>query len=149
MKEKEFIGIQCALRTATHEPAGVPPALLTRTMRRCEAVTVGLEAEEHLRQTRKDIPFDELCELTAAGVLGRAALKKNLPEEQSVPELIRRLAASPRLRSFLDGTPEGALRCLNSGVLLRGDTEKAVGRTNDVQGSELRQTPKPKGGFQK
>ena len=137
MQEKEFIGIQHALRTATHEPAGTPPALLARTMRRCEAVTAGLNAERHLRQMGKDIAFDELCELTAAGVLGRAALKTNLPEGQSVPELIRQLAASPGLRSSLNGTAEDALRCLNSG------------RTNDMEGSVLRQAPKPKGGLQK
>lgn len=149
MQEKEFIGIQRALRTATREPAGVPPALLARTMRRCEAVTAGMEAERRLRQTGEAVPFEELCELTAAGVLGRAALKKNLPEGQSVPELTRRLAASPRLRGVLDGTPEGALRCLNSGVLLRGDTEKAAAGTDDKKGPELRQVPKPKGGLQK
>lgn len=149
MQDKEFIGIQRALRTATHEPAGVPPALLARTMRRCEAVTAGLEAEKHLRQAREDISFDELCKLTAAGVLGRAALKRNLPEGQSVSELTCQLAASPRLRGSLDGTAEDALRCLNSGVLLHGDAEKTAGKTKNMEGSGLRQTPKSKGGIQK
>ncbi len=155
MQDEEFIEIQSALRRATHEPAGVPASLMADTMRRCEAVAVGRNAEEHLCRSGKgsDLSFDELCELTAAGLLGRIAMKKSLPEGQSIPELIRRIAALPGLRESLSGTAEDAIRCLDSGIMLRSGAEQGQSSENTrIQNEEStahKQVHKPKGGLQR
>ena len=127
MREKEFTDIQSALRSATREPENAPPALVARTARRCEAVLAGREAEGRLRQGG-ELSAEEVYGLTAAGLLGRLALGRHLPEEQSLPEMTRRLAASPWLRRQVGGTAEDALRCLHGDALVRGGAERLAQR---------------------
>jgi hypothetical protein len=149
MDEQEFLNIQSALRTATHEPESVPPSLVTRTVRRCEAVLAGRAAEAQLRQGA-EIPSEKVYELAAAGVLGRLALGRRLPDGRSVPEMTQRLAGSSWLRQRMNGTAEDALRCLRGGAILRGGAENAGGEQAPWRdGPADQRTPKAKGGLGK
>lgn len=145
MREEKFKNIQSALRAAMREPESVPSALVVRTARRCEAVLAAREAENHLRQG-KNLSAEEVYDLTAAGLLGQIALGRCLPDGETVPEMTRRLASSPRLRRQLSGTAENALHCLHSGVLVRGGMEKTNG-AGQAESPARRQPPKTKGGL--
>ena len=141
MREKEFMDIQSALRSAAREPENAPPALVARTVRRCEAVLAGREAEGRLRQGG-ELSAEEVYGLTAAGLLGRLALARHLPEEQSLPEMTRQLAVSPWLRRQVGGTAEDALRCLRGGALVRCGAERLARRN---EGHARGRAPKAEG----
>ena len=119
MQDSDFYKIQYALRTASGEPEGVPPELMTSVRKRCQAVAAGREAERRLK-SGGDIAAEEIYELTAAGIIGRAAMRKNLPEGQNVTDMISRFSKSARLRGRLNGTAENALRTVESDLFLRG-----------------------------
>ncbi len=119
MQDSNFYKIQHALRTASGEPEGVPPELMASVRKRCQAVAAGREAERRLK-SGEDAAAEDVYELTAAGILGHAAMRKKLPEGQNVAEMIRQLSKSPQLRSRLNGTPEDALRAVESDAFLRG-----------------------------
>ncbi len=145
VREEKFMNIQSALRSAMREPESVPSALVVRTARRCEAVLAAREAENRLRGG-KNLSPEEVYDLTAAGLLGQLAIGKRLPEDGTVPEMTRRLAASPWLRRHLSGTAENALHSLHSGALMRGGMEKTNG-TGQTEVPARQQPPKTKGGL--
>lgn len=118
--DTQFTKIKNALHEAVHEPEHVPAELMSRVTKRCEAISAGHQAEILLNSGSK-MPAEEVYELVAASVLGQLALKKDLPANRSVPETIRLLSQSKELRAHLDGTPENALNCIKSGVLVKGD----------------------------
>lgn len=118
MREKDFASMQAALRGALNEPSA-PAGLVERTQRRCEAATAGLAAESRLRQD-SGLGAEEVYDLAAAGVMGRLAVAKHLPEGQSLPEMHRRLAGSQWLRERTGATAADALRALREGTFLRG-----------------------------
>ncbi len=132
MREADFQDIQRSLRAALREPE-VPAPLVQRTVRRCEAVLAGRAAKERLSRGAA-LSAEEVYDLTAAGVLGRLALVRRLPEGQSLPEMSRSLAASAWLRRQFNGTAAAALRCLREGTLLRGgETPQALSRPQPGQ----------------
>lgn len=145
VREEKFMNIQSALRTAMREPESVPSALVARTARRCEAVLAAREAENRLR-LGGNLSAEDVYNLTAAGLLGQLAMGKHLPEDGTVPEMTRRLAASPWLRRHLSGTAEDALHSLHSGALVRGGMEKTNGE-GQTEAPARRQPPKTKGGL--
>lgn len=121
MREKDFTGIQAALRRALNEPPA-PAGLVERTRRRCEAAAAGLAAESRLRQDDA-LRTEEIYDLAAAGVMGRLAVAKHLPEGQSLPEMHRRLAGSQWLRERTGATAAETLRALREGSFLHGGGE--------------------------
>ncbi len=122
--DTQFAKIKNVLHEATHEPDTVPAELMSRVAKRCEAISAGQQAEMLLESGSK-MPAEEVYELVAASVLGQLALKKDLPSDRSVPETIRLVSQSKELRSHLDGTPENALKCIKSGVLVKGTFSSA------------------------
>ena len=147
MRDKEFLNIQSALRTAVREPEAAPSALVTRTMRRREAVLSGREAEKILKQGEA-LPAEKVYDLAAASVLGRVALGKGLPDGKNILEMRQQLSGSSWFRNQFDGTAEDALRCLHNGTMFHGGTEKKIRTEQDVQKKETtcHQTPTVKGG---
>lgn len=146
MRDENFLNIQCALRTATEAPEAAPSGVIAHTVRRCEAVLAGREAERRLKQ-ETELPPEKVYDLAAAGVLGQLALGRRLPEGRDISEMQRQLSASGWFRQQLSGTAENALNCLRSGTLLLGGTEhvnNSLGQTKRLE--EHKQPPKAKGG---
>lgn len=121
MRENDFASIQRILRGALDEPSA-PAGLVERTQRRCEAAVAGQMAESRLSQG-SGLNTEEIYDLAAAGVMGRLAVAKHLPEGQSLPEMHRRLAGSQWLRERTGTTAADVLRTLREGTFLRGGGE--------------------------
>ena len=121
MREKDFESMQTMLRRALDEPSA-PAGLVERTRRRCEAAVAGQAAETRLRQDG-GLSAEEIYDLAAAGVMGRLAVARHLPEGQSLPEMHRRLAGSQWLRERTGTTAADALRTLREGTFLHGGGE--------------------------
>ena len=132
MRDKEFLSIQSALRTAVCEPEAAPPSLVMRTARRCEAVLAGRWAENRLRHG-EDLPAEEVYSLAAASVLGKLALGGKMPDGQSVSEMGQKISTSEWFRRQFSGTAADALNRLHSGVVLRGNAEASNGIEHKIQ----------------
>lgn len=135
LRDADFCAVQRQLREALAEPETVPPSLLRRTVRRCEAVLAGRAAEELLHRS-ETLPQDELCRLTAAGLLGRLAYGRKLPEEPELPVMAQQLSESAWLRGRAGKTPQEALRCLWEVTPMQPNDPAAAGR---------KEPPKPQG----
>ena len=136
LRDANFCAVQRRLREALAEPETVPPALLRRIVRRCEAVLAGRAAEERLHRS-ETLPQDELCCLTAAGLLGRLAYGRKLPEEPELPVMAQQLSGSAWLRGRAGKTPQEALRCLREIMPMQpNESAAAAGR---------KEPPKPQG----
>ena len=95
-----------------------PENLVQQTILRVQGIVAGRSAEQRLEQEGNRLSKEEVADLTAAGLIGRLALSRPLPEGSSLQQMTRQLAASPRLQQRLNRPVEETLSRLRSGMLL-------------------------------
>ena len=94
-----------------------PEALVAQTVLRVQGIVAGRSAEQRLEQEGDRLPREELAQLTAAGLIGRLALSRPLPEGSTLAQMTEQLAASPQLQQRLNRPVEETLSHLRSGKL--------------------------------
>ena len=95
-----------------------PEALVAQTVLRVQGIVAGRSAEQRLEQEGDRLPREELAQLTAAGLIGRLALSRPLPEGSTLAQMTEQLAASPKLQQRLNRPVGETLNRLRSGMLL-------------------------------
>ena len=94
-----------------------PETLVKQTVLRVQGIVAGRSAEQRLEQEGNRLPKEEVAHLTAAGLIGRLALSRPLPEGSSLRKMTEQLAASPNLLQRLNRPVEETLSRLRSGML--------------------------------
>ena len=95
-----------------------PEALVAQTVLRVQGIVAGRSAEQRLEQEGDRLPREELAQLTAAGLIGRLALSRPLPEGSTLAQMTEQLAASPQLQQRLNRPVSETLSRLRSGALI-------------------------------
>lgn len=142
MDEKTFREELSSLYAA---PAA-PEKLVSETIRRAQAVSMGRDAEERLAQEGAALPQEEQRTLLAQGMIGRYAMHGALPAGVSPQQAAEQLAGQEAFRRAAGAQPAEALDRLQSGRLLQEvagprQEEKQAGRTMD---EPSRQTEAPR-----
>jgi hypothetical protein len=88
-----------------------------QTILRVQGVTAGRNAEQRLEQEGSHLPQKEIAYLTAAGLIGRLAFFRPLPEGCSLQQMTEQLASSPKLLQRLNRPVHETLSHLRSGML--------------------------------
>ena len=94
-----------------------PEKLVLQTILRAQGIVAGRSAEQRLEQEGEGLPKEEVAYLTAAGLIGRLAFSRRLPEGGSLRQMTEQLAANPRFRQRLNRPVKETLRQLRSGKL--------------------------------
>ena len=94
-----------------------PEKLVAQTVLRVQGIVAGRSAEQRLEQEGDRLPKEEVAYLTAAGLIGRLAISRPLPEEGSLRQMTEQLAASPKLQQRLNRPVGETLSRLRSGML--------------------------------
>jgi hypothetical protein len=94
-----------------------PEKLVQQTILRVQGVTAGRNAEQRLEQEGSHLPQKEIAYLTAAGLIGRLAFFRPLPEGCSLQQMTEQLASSPKLLQRLNRPVHETLSHLRSGML--------------------------------
>jgi hypothetical protein len=102
---------------AAVETQQAPEKLVKQTILRAQGIAAGRNAERRLEQEGDQLPKEEVAYLTAAGLIGRLAFSRPLPEGSSLRQMTEQLAASPRLQQRLNRPVEETLSRLRSGML--------------------------------
>jgi hypothetical protein len=102
---------------AAVETQRAPEKLVNQTILRAQGIAAGRDAERRLEQEGDQLPKEEVAYLTAAGLIGRLAFSRPLPEGSSLHQMTEQLAASPRLQQRLNRPVEETLSRLRSGML--------------------------------
>ena len=95
-----------------------PKRLVDQTVLRVQGIVAGRGAEQRLEQEGDHLPKEEVAYLTAAGLIGRLAISRALPEGSSLRQMTEQLAASPKLQQRLNRPVGETLSRLRSGMLL-------------------------------
>ena len=95
-----------------------PKRLVDQTVLRVQGIVAGRSAEQRLEQEGDRLPKEEVAYLTAAGLIGRLAISRALPEGASLQQMTEQLAASPKLQQRLNRPVGETLSRLRSGMLL-------------------------------
>jgi hypothetical protein len=95
-----------------------PKRLVDQTVLRVQGIVAGRGAEQRLEQEGDHLPKEEVAYLTAAGLIGRLAISRALPEGASLRQMTEQLAASPKLQQRLNRPVGETLSRLRSGMLL-------------------------------
>jgi hypothetical protein len=95
-----------------------PKRLVDQTVLRVQGIVAGWGAEQRLEQEGDHLPKEEVAYLTAAGLIGRLAISRALPEGSSLRQMTEQLAASPKLQQRLNRPVGETLSRLRSGMLL-------------------------------
>ena len=95
-----------------------PKRLVDQTVLRVQGIVAGRSAEQRLEQEGDHLPKEEVAYLTAAGLIGRLAISRALPEGSSLRQMTEQLAASPKLQQRLNRPVGETLSRLRSGMLL-------------------------------
>ena len=95
-----------------------PKRLVDQTVLRVQGIVAGRSAEQRLEQEGDRLPKEEVAYLTAAGLIGRLAISRPLPEGASLRQMTEQLAASPKLQQRLNRPVGETLSRLRSGMLL-------------------------------
>ena len=95
-----------------------PKRLVDQTVLRVQGIVAGRSAEQRLEQEGDRLPKEEVAYLTAAGLIGRLAISRALPEGASLRQMTEQLAASPKLQQRLNRPVGETLSRLRSGMLL-------------------------------
>ena len=95
-----------------------PKRLVDQTVLRVQGIVAGRSAEQRLEQEGDHLPKEEVAYLTAAGLIGRLAISRALPEGVSLRQMTEQLAASPKLQQRLNRPVRETLSRLRSGMLL-------------------------------
>ena len=103
---------------ATEEIQKAPEKLVKQTILRVQGIVAGRSAEQRLEQEGESLSKEEVAHLTAAGVIGRLAVSRPLPEGGSLRQMTEQLAASPRLQQWLNRPVGETLNRLRSGALI-------------------------------
>ena len=103
---------------ATEEIQKAPEKLVKQTILRVQGIVAGRSAEQRLEQEGESLSKEEVAHLTAAGVIGRLAASRSLPEGGSLGQMTEQLATSPRLQQWLNRPVEETLSRLRSGALI-------------------------------
>ena len=77
---------------AAVEEQRAPEKLVEQTVLRAQGIVAGRSAEQRLEQEGERLPEDEVAYLTAAGVIGRLAFLRPLPEGGSLRQMTEQLA---------------------------------------------------------
>ena len=112
------VTIKSRIESAVVSP-NAPEKLVQQTILRVQGITAGRNAEQRLEQEGNRLPKEEVAHLTAAGLIGRLALSRPLPEGSSLRKMTEQLAASPNLLQRLNRPVEETLSRLRSGMLLK------------------------------
>ena len=104
------------IRAAAEGP-NAPEKLVQQTILRVQGIAAGRNAEQRLEQEGSCLPKEEVAYLTAAGLIGRLAFLRPLPDGSSLPQMTKQLAASPKLLQRLNRPVEDTLSRLRSGML--------------------------------
>ena len=96
-----------------------PEKLVKQTVLRVQGIVAGRSAEQRLEQEGDRLPKEEVASLVAAGLIGRLAVSGTLPEGNSLQQMTRQLAASPKLQQQLSRPVGETLNRLRSGMLLK------------------------------
>ena len=91
---------------------------MKQTILRVQGIVAGRSAEQRLEQEGESLSKEEVAHLTAAGVIGRLAASRALPEGGSLGQMTEQLATSPRLQQWLNRPVEETLSRLRSGALI-------------------------------
>ena len=94
-----------------------PEKLVNQTVLRVQGIVAGRSAEQRLEREGSSLPKEEIARLTAAGLIGRLAVSRPLPEGSSLQQMTEQLAANPRLRQTLNRPVKETLNSLRSGTL--------------------------------
>jgi hypothetical protein len=94
-----------------------PEKLIKQTVLRAQGIVAGRNAEQRLEQEGDHLSKEEMAYLTAAGLIGRLAFSRPLPEGGSLQQMTEQLAANPKLRQRLNRPVEETLSYLRSGKL--------------------------------
>ena len=92
--------------------------LVQQTVLRVQGIVAGRNAEQRLEQEGDRLSKEEVAYLTAAGLIGRLAISRSLPEGGSLRQMTEQLAASPKLQQRLNRPVAETLSRLRSGMLL-------------------------------
>ena len=93
--------------------------LVQQTVLRVQGIVAGRNAEQRLEQEGDRLSKEEVAYLTAAGLIGRLAISRALPEGSSLRQMTEQLAASPKLQQRLNRPVGETLSRLRSGSLLK------------------------------
>ena len=110
------VTIKSRIEAAVMSPKA-PEKLVQQTILRVQGIAAGRNAEQRLEQEGSRLPKEEVAYLTAAGLIGRLAFLRPLPEGSSLPQITKQLAASPNLLKRLNRPVEETLSRLRSGIL--------------------------------
>ena len=94
-----------------------PERLVQQTVLRVQGITAGRSAEQRLEQDGGRLAKEEVAYLTAAGLIGRLAFSRPLPEGSSLRQMTEPLAGSPQLLQVLNRPVAETLSRLRSGML--------------------------------
>ena len=119
-----------------------PEKLVKQTILRVQGIVAGRDAEQRLEQEGDSLPKEEVAHLTAAGLIGRLALSRPLPEGSSLQQMTRQLAASPRLQQRLNRPVEETLSRLRSGMLF-GEIGAQAPAREAAPAREVKEVPPP------
>lgn len=134
--------IKTRIQQALKEPT-VPDSLVTRTIRQCQMVTAGREAEEMLASKGNNASLQERRLLAANSILGRLAQQNEVPEELSA----QRLVQDQGFCRLVDRPPEKLLQDIQQGTLFREIVAEAKKNTPTAQNEKtLSQDPPVKKG---
>lgn len=110
------VTIKSRIETAI-EIRSAPKKLVDQTVLRVQGIVAGRSAEQRLEQEGDRLPKEEVAYLTAAGLIGRLAISRPLPEGASLRQMTEQLAASPKLQQRLNCPVGETLGRLRSGML--------------------------------
>lgn len=113
-----------------------PEALVSSTIRRASAITMGRRAEQRL-DAGGDIPRTEKVGLYAASLIGRMAAAAPLPDGPTPEEMAGSLARQPRFQEAV--AAPNALQRIRSGELLQELTAGA--KTAPVREAPVKTAP--------
>jgi hypothetical protein len=119
-----------------------PENLVQQTILRVQGIVAGRSAEQRLEQEGNRLSKEEVADLTAAGLIGRLALSRPLPEGSSLQQMTRQLAASPRLQQRLNRPVEETLSRLRSGMLF-GEIGAQAPAREAAPAREVKEVPPP------
>ena len=96
-----------------------PEKLVNQTVLRVQGIVAGRSAEQRLEREGSSLPKEEIARLTAAGLIGRLAVSRPLPEGSSLQQMTQQLASSAKLQQRLNRPVEETLSRLRSGMLFK------------------------------
>ena len=102
---------------AAVEEQRAPEKLVEQTVLRAQGIVAGRSAEQRLEQEGDRLPQEEVAYLTAAGLIGRLAFLRPLPEGGSLRQMTEQLAGNPKLQQWMKRPVAETLSHLRSGKL--------------------------------